>query len=77
MSTALYTRLLELLPQAPILKASVYALHGDGTATVTYPGDARERVRNPLDAQPGDDVYVQSGAITGAAPALDYVLIEI
>lgn len=76
-ATTLYTRLLELLPEQPIYTATVQAAHGDGTATVEMPGGALARVRNPLQAQPAQGVYVQDGAIVGDAPALPYVLIEI
>lgn len=76
-ATTLYTRLLELLPDQPIYTATVQAEHSDGTATVEMPGGALARVRNPLQAQAGQGVYVQDGAIVGDAPALPYVLIEI
>lgn len=76
-ATALYRRLLELLPEQPIYTATVQALHSDGTATVEMPGGDLARVRNPLGAQAGQGVYVQDGAVIGEAPALPYVLIEI
>lgn len=77
MTTALYTRLLRLLPDQPVLTATVYALHGDGTATVTLLGGADLRVRNPLSAGVGSTVYVQGDAVIGDAPSLTPVLIEI
>lgn len=77
MSTALYTRLLELLPSAPVLTATVAVAYGDGTALVTLPGGAQARVRNPLNHGAGDAVYLQDGAVIGDAPNLPVVLIEI
>lgn len=77
MSTTLYTRLMELLPSAPVLSTTVDAVYGDGTALVTLPGGAQLRVRNPLGAALGDAVYVQDGAVIGQAPALPVVVIEI
>jgi len=76
-ATPLYTRLLELLPDQPITTGTVQAVHSDGTATVEMPGGDLARVRNPLQAQAGQGVYVQDGAVIGDAPALPYVLIEI
>lgn len=77
MSTTLYTRLLELLPSAPVLTATVAAAYTDGTVLVTLPGGAQARVRNPLSHGAGDAVYLQDGAVIGDAPALPVVLIEI
>ena len=77
MTTNLYTRLLALLPDAPQLTATVSIAHADGTATVTFPGGGVMRVRNPLKQAQGAHVYVQGDAITGDAPDLPYVLIEI
>lgn len=76
-ATALYRRLLELLPEQPIYTATVTAAHADGTATVEMPGGQQARVRNPFDAAVGAGVYVQDGAVVGDAPALPLVLIEI
>ena len=77
MSTTLYTRLMELLPSAPVLTATITTLYLDETALVTLPGGAQARVRNPLAAGQGDAVYVQDGAVIGQAPALPVVVIEI
>ena len=76
-STNIYRRLLELLPSEPTLTATVAAVHADGTATVTYPGGGTARLRNPFDQTAGQPVYTQGDAITGAAPDLPLVLIEI
>ena len=35
MSTNVFRQLLELLPQSPLTIATVAAVHGDGTSTVT------------------------------------------
>ena len=77
MSTSLYTRLLSLLPDQPQLTATVSIAHADGTATVAFPGAGVMRVRNPLKLPQGAQVYVQGDAITGDAPDLPYVLIEV
>ena len=77
MSTTLYTRLMELLPSAPVLTATITTMYLDETALVTLPGGAQLRVRNPLGAGQGDSVYVQGGAVIGQAPALPVVVIEI
>lgn len=77
MSTNLYTRLLSLLPQAPVMTATVTALHADGTASVELPGGGQLRVRNPFNAEQGASVFVQDGAVVGDAPSLPLVLIEI
>ncbi|AEF91018.1 MULTISPECIES: hypothetical protein [Pseudomonadota] len=78
MSTVnLFKRLVQLLPDEPVLTGRISAVHGDGTATVDLPGNGRLRVRNPLGSQEGGSVYVQGQAITGEAPQLTYVLIDI
>ncbi|MCS4509125.1 hypothetical protein [Xylophilus ampelinus] len=77
MSATLFRRLVELLPSDPQLFATVEAVHSDGTATVVLPGGGRLRVRNPLELTAAATVYVQGGAITGDAPNLPLVEIEI
>lgn len=77
MSTTLYTRLLELLPSAPILTAVVAAAYADGMALVTFSGGAQARVRNPLGEAVGASVFVQDGAVIGQAPSLPVITIEI
>lgn len=78
MTTAnLFKRLSQLLPQEPVLTGAVAVVHSDGTVTVQLPGTGQIRVRNPFDNQKGDSVYIQGQAITGTAPQLTYVLIEI
>lgn len=77
MSTTLYKRLLSLLPEQPVITGALQTAHTDGTATVELPGGDLIRVRNPLALVAGGRVYVQGDAITGTAPDLEYVLIEI
>lgn len=78
MSTNLYKRLLSLLPDDPVQTGAVSAVYADGTAQVTLDGaGGLLRVRNPLLQPSGARVYVQGGAITGPAPDLPYVLIEV
>lgn len=78
MSANLYKRLKALLPDAPVLTGTVTVLHADGSADVAQDGGAGQlRVRNPLLQPSGARVYVQGGAITGPAPDLPYVLIEV
>ena len=75
MSTNLYKRLLSLLPDDPVQTGAVSAV---GTAQVTLDGaGGLLRVRNPLLQPNGARVYLQGGAITGPAPDLPYILIEV
>ena len=76
-STNVYRRLLELLPDTPTLTGTVAVRHADGTATVTYPGGTTARLRNPFDQAASQPVYTQGDTITGPAPDLPLVLIEI
>ena len=78
MSTNLYKRLKALLPDDPVMTGQVSAVFSDGTALVALEGAAGLlRVRNPLGTASGVRVYVKSGAVTGPAPAMPYVLIEV
>jgi hypothetical protein len=77
MSSTLYKRLLSLLPEQPVITGALATAHPDGMATVELPGGDLIRVRNPLGLAAGGRVYVQGDAISGAAPDLDYVRIEI
>ena len=78
MSTNLYKRLKSLLPDAPVLTGQISAVYSDGTAQITLEGGAGQlRVQNPLGKASGARVYVQGGAITGLAPVMPYVLIEV
>lgn len=76
-TTNLYKRLRQLLPDEPVLTGEVSAAYSDGTALIDMPGNGQLRVRNPFGHQAGSRVYVQAQVITGDAPQLPYVLIEI
>ena len=70
-------RLLDLLPADPLLVGTISGSHADGTATVLLAGGTGTlRVRNPQGLSSGG-VFVQGGQITGAAPSLPVVSIEI
>lgn len=78
MTTNLFRRLLDLIPgPAPLLVGTVSDTFADGTAQVELPGGGTLRVRNPLASAAADRVFVQGDAITGPAPDLDLVEIEI
>ncbi|KUF37924.1 hypothetical protein AS359_04205 [Comamonas kerstersii] len=78
MSTNLYKRLLSLLPDEPVQSGTVSLVYSDGTALVTLDGGGGQlRVRNPLGIAAAQKVYVKAGEITGQAPDLPYVLIEV
>lgn len=78
MITNLYKRLLSLLPDDPVQSGSVSLAYSDGTALVTLDGGGGQlRVRNPLGMTAAQKVYVKAGEITGQAPDLPYVLIEV
>ena len=77
MSTNIYRRLLELLPDTPITTGQVLVAYDDGTALVSTFGGGQMRVRNPLDLAVDQYAYVQDGAVIGEAPTLTEVLIEI
>ena len=78
MSINLYRRLLQLLPQQPTLTATVSHDYGDGTAQVTLDhGAGQARLKNPLGFAVDAHVYIQGGAITGQAPSMTAVLIEV
>lgn len=77
MSTNLYRALRELLPEAPLQVATVFAVHlAEGDSTVTWPGGSTQRVRG-ADVAAGGRVFVRNGVIEGAAPALTLEVIEI
>jgi hypothetical protein len=78
MSTNPFKRLLNLLPSSPLQKGAISARHGDGTATVTLAGSSGTlRVRNPQGLASGESVFVQGGVITGTAPSLPVIQLEI
>ena len=67
MSSNAYSRLLNLLPKAP-LEIGTVLYSADGVATVQLPGGGIVKARGVA----ADDavVYVKSGAIEGPAPNL-------
>jgi hypothetical protein len=70
-------RLLGVLPSDPLQVGALTGMHSDGTATVGLAGGSGAvRVRNPQAITSGQ-VFVQSGQITGQAPDLPVVSIEI
>lgn len=76
MTTNLYRALRDLLPEAPLLVATVVSVHGDGTSTIEFPGGNQQRVRG-TDAAADSKVFVRNGVIEGEAPALTTLTIEV
>jgi hypothetical protein len=75
--TNLYRALRELLPEAPLLVATVISVHAsEGTSTVQYPGGNQQRVRGTGFVAPSQ-VFVRNGIIENAAPALTALTIEV
>lgn len=73
----LYRALRELLPEAPLLVATVISVNAaEGTSTVEYPGGGRQRVRG-TSAIAASQVFVRNGIIENAAPALTALTIEV
>jgi hypothetical protein len=70
-----WARFKRLLPADPLLAGTVDAAHADGTVTVQLTAGGYVRVRG--DAQPGDTVYIRSGQIQGAAPAMSQLEITV
>lgn len=73
-TTNLWRRLRQLLPDSPLLVGTVTATSSYG-ATVQLPDGALLQVRG--EASIGDKVFVRAGRIEGPAPTLTSVLIEI
>lgn len=73
-----FKRLLQLLPGDPLRKGTIQVTHADGTATVELAGATGTlRVRNPLGLAEGASVFLQGSTITGSAPNLPVVTLEI
>ncbi|GKS97318.1 hypothetical protein [Acidovorax sp. SUPP2825] len=74
----LFRRLQELLPPERVFTGKVLSVVADDkTAQVQLTGAGVLSVRNPLAMVVGASVFVQGGAITGAAPDLPLLTIEI
>lgn len=78
MSTAtLFNRLKTLQPPAPLLTGQITADLGVGLVRVLQPGGGVQQVRNPPGLAVGKWAFFQAGVITGEAPNLTSVRIEI
>lgn len=75
MTTNLFRQLLDLLPEAPLLRGTVTVVNSDETVTVQLSGGGLQRVRGV--AAVDDRVFVRKGVIEGPAPALTDVTIDI
>lgn len=73
----LYRRLMELQPAQPVVTGQIETDLGSGMVRVVMDSGGAIHVLNPLQIAAGKAVYVQDGAITGEAPTLTYVRIEI
>lgn len=71
----LWQRFKDLLPDDPLLIGTIRANPGDGTRVVELLDGGTLRVTG--DGAVGDKVFVQDGRITGQAPDLPQVDIEI
>lgn len=76
MSTNIAKRLLELLPQNPVLIGDILSHHEDNTSTVVYPDGSTQRVRGVIVAV-GQPAFVRNGVVEQAAPARTAVVIEV
>lgn len=77
MTINLYLRLKELLPEAPVKTGQILANNADGTARIQIDGAGTLNARNPLQIQAGRSAFIRGLEITGEAPDLPYVRIEI
>lgn len=75
MSTNLFRRLRDLLPEPPLTVATVAATNADGTVTVTYPGGSQVRARGVGGV--GSKVFLRSGIVEGEAPSLPTLVIDV
>ncbi len=73
----LFLRLKELQPAQPVVTGTLNADLGGGMVRVAMDSGGTLYVHNPLGIAIGKAVFVQDGAITGEAPTLTYVRIEI
>lgn len=76
MSTNVFRRLREMLPQPAVLIAEVIAVHDDNTSSVEFPDGSQQRVRGTSVAV-GQPAFVRNGVVEGLAPAREAIVIEI
>lgn len=74
MSTNLWRRLKQIMPDAPLLVGEVDSVSSYG-AVVLLPDGSPVAVRG--DTTVGQQVFIRDGVIEGLAPSLTLVLIEI
>ncbi|BAK76781.1 hypothetical protein NH8B_1966 [Pseudogulbenkiania sp. NH8B] len=75
METNLLDRLFDLLPGDTVRVGDVTATHADGTVTVQLLEGGTLRVSGTHAS--GSRVFVQGGWVTGDAPVLEFVEIEV
>lgn len=76
MSTNVFRRLREMLPQPAVLIAEIIAVHDDNTSSVEFPDGSQQRVRGTSVAV-GQPAFVRNGVVEGLAPAREAIVIEI
>jgi hypothetical protein len=70
-----WARWKRLLPDAPLLIATIAATYADGTVLVAYPGAGTQRVRGT--GTIGGAVWVRGGVVEGEAPTMTASEIEV
>ena len=73
----LLRRLRDLQPELPVLTGQITSVQSDGTARVEMTGGGTSIARNSLQLATSQRVFLQGGVITGPAPDLPYIRIEI
>lgn len=72
----IFRQLLELLPQSPLMVATVQSVDVSGTSVVAFDGGGTAVVRG-ASIGVGGKCFVRNGLIEGAAPDLMMVEIEV
>lgn len=76
-TTNLYRALREILPEPPLLVATVVSTNtGTGTSLVEFPGGSQQTIRGTA-VGVGDKAFVRNGVIENEAPDLTEVTIEV